>query len=152
VHITDLLRRPCTDRIAPAYQVVRVVRVETLDAIRGSAADAAAVVEAVQRVPARDIVTVRLRVRGRELLVLQQALAQPPEVTGRLQPADGLGGTDTREPEERRKRLPVDDRMRLDDGGQTTRTTNGYADLSPQRTADLPFDGVPVLGSDIEVD
>jgi hypothetical protein len=150
VHIADPVRRPSSDRVAMTHEFVRVVRVETLHAVGRSAADATRAFEAMKRIATAAIIGVGRSETRREFFVLTHTLRKIGHHTGRLESSDGLGCATAGEPVERRERLSVDERERLDHRRESAAATHGDTHLTTQSASDLTLDGDPVFVRDRE--
>lgn len=149
-HVTDAFGDPGTDGIAPAHEVVRVVRMQAFHAIERTSADTSTAFEAMQCVPPRDVITLRVGVLRGEGLVRSQSIGQLSQMSGRLEVTDLAASAHTRQPEERRKRRAVHDRKRLDHSRMPAPAPHRDAYVAAKPPAELSLDGGAIVGIEPE--
>lgn len=119
---------------------------KTLHTIRRSSADATGAFQKGQRVAALDVFAFGGGERLRKIGICAQPLAQVTHHAGCLEPSDGTARSDACEPIQRRERLAVHKRERLDDGGQSASTTNRDVHVAAHRSFDLTLDRCAIVG------
>jgi hypothetical protein len=121
-----------------------IVRVEALHAIGRSSSNTSGAFQYSEPVPALDVVTLGCGEGLREVGVRAQPLGLLAHHAGRLEPPDRATRAHAREPIQRRERLAVDDRKRLDHGRQTARTSMRDTHRSADYTLELALDRLTV--------
>src|SRR5687768_2340920 len=129
---------PRTDRVGPAGQIVRVVRVQTLHPRPGAPNAAPILGFGNDLSPLLRVLSMRRLKLFSELLVRFRPLRKPLDPTRALQPGDGLHRIGAGEPVQswERPALTVQ-RMIANDEGVTTGAASHNAEFSERLTAEL---------------
>jgi hypothetical protein len=125
---------------------MRVLRVQTLDAIGRTPSDPTATRQWMPGVASAPVVGIRLLVGAGEILVGSEALCEIAHHTGRLEPPDGMDRAPAREPIQRGERFAVDQGVGLDDRGEPAPAPDGDADVPAHPATELSLDRRAVFG------